>query len=585
MAVLTNPTDLARETLKLLASRRIAPTPENFTRLYHEIAGTRAATESADERIAQVVRQACDAYPALNGLARVARTLEERDYIQFSAALVALAGGREAAVRHNWGLLLRDILRQLEMRQTGVTLSRKREGLERLLIGFSNDSQLFDKLEALLKTWSEIQESTSGAPEVVSNGDGIAGVPARPASAEAETIRQLRELLAQTLDFGLAARLTRFPDLAMEARRLAQSAREATSAEALPKYATQLRQFFFRLEVRGEYDADLLDALLRLLSLLLQNIGQLVDEDKWLTGQVEIMREVIREPLTTDKINEAERRFKDVIYKQSMLKHSLIEAKDSLKRLVGVFVQRLSELTTSTTDYHDKVEAYVGRVEGADDVVSLKNIVEDLMVDTRSMQVDMLRYRDEMAEARRQAESAETRIRKLEAELEQVSEQVSQDQLTGALNRRGLEDAMQREMARAERSGRPLSVAVLDLDNFKRLNDTYGHQAGDEALIHLISVVRKTLRPTDIVARYGGEEFIILFSETLLEQAVATTKRLQRELTKRYFLHNNERLLITFSAGVAQLKPGDTQEIVFARADKAMYQAKLQGRNRVVVAD
>lgn len=586
MAVLTNPTDLARETLKLLATRRIAPTPENFTRLYHEIAGTRAANESADERIAQVVRQAADGYPALNGLARIARTLEDRDYIQFSAALVALAGGREAAVRHNWGLLLRDILRQLEMRQTGVTLSRKREGLERLLIGFSNDSQLFDKLEALLKTWSEIPESTSGTPEVISTGgEGAALGAARPPSPDAETIRQLRELLAQTLDFGLAARLTRFPDLAMEARRLAQSAREPASTEVLLKYATQLRQFFFRLEVRGEYDADLLDALLRLLSLLLQNIGQLVDEDKWLTGQVEIMREVIREPLTTDKINEAERRFKEVIYKQSMLKHSLIEAKDSLKRLVGVFVQRLSELTTSTTDYHDKVEAYVGRVEGADDVVSLKNIVEELMVDTRSMQVDMLRYRDEMAEARRQAESAETRVRKLEAELEQVSEQVSQDQLTGALNRRGLEDAMQREMARAERSGRPLSVAVLDLDNFKRLNDTYGHQAGDEALIHLINVVRKTLRPTDIVARYGGEEFIILFSETQLEQAVATTKRLQRELTKRYFLHNNERLLITFSAGVAQLKPGDTQEIVFARADKAMYQAKLQGRNRVVVAD
>ena len=585
MAVLTNPTDLARETLKLLATRRIAPTPENFTRLYHEIAGTRGSVESGDERIAQVVRQAADAYPALSGLARIARTLDERDYIQFGAALVALAGGRETAVRHNWGLLLRDILRQLEVRQTGVTLSRKREGLERLLIGFSNDSQLFDKLEALLKTWSEIPESTSAAPEVVSSGEGAVQIAARPASAEAETIRQLRELLAQTLDFGLAARLTRFPDLALEARRLAQSAREATTGEVLLKYATQLRQFFFRLEVRGEYDADLLDALLRLLSLLLQNIGQLVDEDKWLTGQVEIMREVIREPLTTDKINEAERRFKEVIYKQSMLKHSLIEAKDSLKRLVGVFVQRLSELTTSTTDYHDKVEAYVGRVEGADDVVSLKNIVEELMVDTRSMQVDMLRYRDEMAEARRQAESAETRVRKLEVELEQVSEQVSQDQLTGALNRRGLEDAMQREMARAERSGRPLSVAVLDLDNFKRLNDTYGHQAGDEALIHLIGVVRKTLRPTDIVARYGGEEFIILFSETQLEQAVATTKRLQRELTKRYFLHNNERLLITFSAGVAQLKPGDTQEIVFARADKAMYQAKLQGRNRVVVAD
>ena len=173
-------------------------------------------------------------------------------------------------------------------------------------------------------------------------------------------------------------------------------------------------------------------------------------------------------------------------------------------------------------------------------------------------------------------------MRTLQAELEQVSEQVSQDQLTGALNRRGLDEAMQREISRAARRKMPLSVAVLDLDNFKRLNDTYGHQAGDDALIHLTRVVKKTLRPTDIVARFGGEEFIVLYSDTALEPAVEITRRLQRELTKRYFLHNNERLLITFSAGVAQFKPGETQEQVFARADKAMYQAKLQGKNRVV---
>jgi diguanylate cyclase len=144
---------------------------------------------------------------------------------------------------------------------------------------------------------------------------------------------------------------------------------------------------------------------------------------------------------------------------------------------------------------------------------------------------------------------------------------------------------MQREIARAERRKSGLCVAVLDLDDFKKLNDTYGHQAGDDALVHLTKVVRKTLRPTDTVARYGGEEFIILFSETDLEQAVSVMRRLQRELTKRFFLHNNERLLITFSAGVAMLAPGESQEAVFARADKAMYQAKVQGKNRVVSAE
>jgi len=148
-----------------------------------------------------------------------------------------------------------------------------------------------------------------------------------------------------------------------------------------------------------------------------------------------------------------------------------------------------------------------------------------------------------------------------------------------------MEDAMAREIARATRSKKPLCVSVLDVDNFKKLNDTHGHAAGDAALVHLAKVIKHTVRPTDVIARYGGEEFIIILTETGLDEAVKVTGRLQRELTKRFFLHNNERLLITFSAGVAEYRPGDTDESLFQRADKAMYQAKVQGKNRVVRAE
>jgi diguanylate cyclase len=583
MAVLTNPTDLARETLKLLATRRIAPTPENYQRYYHEIAGTRPEKEAGgDDRTTDLLRQAAKANPTLAPLARLARLLEDGDLAQFGALLVGLASGREGA-RHDWGAALREMLRSLDARQTGSSLARKKEGLERLLIHFGTDPQLFDKLQSLIRSWNEVPEPTATVFEL----DPEAQHPARPPPAPVLTdgTRQLRELLAVTLESGVAARLERFPQLADEARALAQSARESRDADAWARLASQLRPFFFKIEVRGETDAELLDALLRLLGLLVNNIAELVEDDKWLSGQVAVIREVINEPLTTERIGEAERRFKEVVYKQSMLKHSLSEAKSTLKDLIGLFVTRLSEMTASASGYHDRVGTYAGRLATADDIDTLKTIVNELMSDTRSMQMDMTRYRDEMVEARRQAEAAEGKVRKLEVELEHVSEQVSQDQLTGALNRRGLDDAMQREMARADRRKSGLCVAVLDLDNFKKLNDTYGHQAGDDALVHLIKVVRKTVRPTDTVARYGGEEFIILFSETDLEQAVSVMRRLQRELTKRFFLHNNERLLITFSAGVAMLAPGETQESIFARADKAMYQAKVQGKNRVVSAE
>ena len=165
MAVLTNPTDLARETLKLLAARRIAPTPENFAQLYHEIAGTRPSREAPEDRAAQVIRQAADAYPAVTALQRLARTFEEQDYTQFSASLVSLAGGKESGVRHEWGLLLKDLLRHLDARQSATGHARKREALERVLINFSSNAQLFDKLEALAKSWSETSDS-GATPQV-----------------------------------------------------------------------------------------------------------------------------------------------------------------------------------------------------------------------------------------------------------------------------------------------------------------------------------------------------------------------------------------------------------------------------------
>jgi diguanylate cyclase len=126
---------------------------------------------------------------------------------------------------------------------------------------------------------------------------------------------------------------------------------------------------------------------------------------------------------------------------------------------------------------------------------------------------------------------------------------------------------------------------MLDLDDFKRLNDTYGHQAGDAALKHLVRIVKDTLRSMDVIARFGGEEFLILLPETTAEAAAQTMTRLQRELTKHFFMHENDKLLITFSAGVALRIPNEEQAALVARADQAMYRAKKAGKNRVMVAE
>jgi diguanylate cyclase len=152
------------------------------------------------------------------------------------------------------------------------------------------------------------------------------------------------------------------------------------------------------------------------------------------------------------------------------------------------------------------------------------------------------------------------------------------------LNRRGLNEAFEREVATVQRSSRPLSIALLDIDNLHDLNDKHGRQAGDDALAHLASVIKETVRPTDVVARFRAQEFLLLLPGSDIGQGVDVMVRLQRELTKRFFLHDNNRLLITFSAGVAAYAPGDSQADAVKRVEGALQRAKRAGRNQVGAA-
>ena len=283
-------------------------------------------------------------------------------------------------------------------------------------------------------------------------------------------------------------------------------------------------------------------------------------------------------------IADAERKLRDAIIKQSLLKKGLTDAKSTLKSLMTTFIDRLGAITESTGDYHQKIEGYSHKISQSNNITELSHLLDDIMQDTRVIQASALRSHEDLLESRKQVGQAEARIATLERELAEVSELVQQDQLTGALNRRGLDAAFDRETKRLERSQSPLCVALLDIDDFKRLNDTMGHQVGDQALVHLCNVIRDALRPGDSVSRYGGEEFAILLPEVELEEAASTLERLQRELTKKFFLYENDRVLVTFSAGVALRATEESQEEVLGRADKAMYQAKRTGKNRVCIA-
>ncbi|HTY99150.1 MAG TPA: GGDEF domain-containing protein, partial [Rhodocyclaceae bacterium] len=334
----------------------------------------------------------------------------------------------------------------------------------------------------------------------------------------------------------------------------------------------------------AEDQAELRGALLHLLQLVVENIDQLVIDDQWLHGQIAVVSDLVRQPLSLRQMDDVERRLKDLIYKQSALKKNLNEAKDRLKAMLATFIDRLADFSVSTGDYHDKIERCAEKISHANDIGELSDVLGEVMQETRGIQLSAQRSHEELTDMRRRVGEAEKEISRLQDELAQASEMVRHDALTGALNRKGMEEALEREVGRVRRRQSRLCVALLDIDNFKKINDRLGHQVGDEALVHLAGVTLQTIRPQDTLARYGGEEFVVLLPDTSLDDAIKAMVRVQRELTKRYFLHNNEKILITFSCGVAEQGESERSADALRRADQAMYLAKRAGKNRVVAA-
>jgi diguanylate cyclase (GGDEF)-like protein len=159
-----------------------------------------------------------------------------------------------------------------------------------------------------------------------------------------------------------------------------------------------------------------------------------------------------------------------------------------------------------------------------------------------------------------------------------------QDQLTGAYNRRAYDKRAAEEMDRFQRYGNVFSLLLIDADNFKRINDNYGHAIGDKCLKEIIKRTMALMRKVDMLARYGGEEFTIIMPETDKEGARQAAEKIRENIEKIEFIYKEEKVTVTVSIGVSEISQDDkTFEALFERADIAVYQAKSKGRNQVVV--
>jgi diguanylate cyclase (GGDEF)-like protein len=200
---------------------------------------------------------------------------------------------------------------------------------------------------------------------------------------------------------------------------------------------------------------------------------------------------------------------------------------------------------------------------------------------------EILLLNQDLSNAGRELHRKNAGLVRLNQQLKEANDKILEltrtDALTQVANRRFLEERLAEMAGLAGRTGHPLSLVMADLDHFKHVNDTFGHEAGDRVLVGFARYVKNSIRVSDLVARFGGEEFVILLPETAAPQARAMAERIRKALATMDLLDG--RHFVTASFGVSQFRPQDETPEFIKRADEALYRAKQGGRNRVVVAE
>src|SRR5690606_11331128 len=226
------------------------------------------------------------------------------------------------------------------------------------------------------------------------------------------------------------------------------------------------------------------------------------EDGSWLRGQVAAVRGLLSGRPDAQAMEATRQGLRELAYQQGLLRKGIDQTKDAMRVMMASFVEGLDGMAAHTGEFQDRLQAHMAAISEARTIADLGHRLEDVLDDTRRLQAQALRSHEQLQAARADVEAAEARVRELESRLRDIGELASSDPLTGALNRRGLEELYPRLLDQAEREGWPLAVAVLDLDEFRKLNGTHGHAGGDAALRHVVEVLRERLRKDDVLARF-----------------------------------------------------------------------------------
>jgi diguanylate cyclase len=230
-----------------------------------------------------------------------------------------------------------------------------------------------------------------------------------------------------------------------------------------------------------------------------------------------------------------------------------------------------------TAQYSKKLQSYSRKLNAAQEITDIQHIIKDLLEETGKME-------DASSGLQKKLEQATDEAQMLRQKLEKKEREVLLDVLTGLHNRKAFDRALQELYDTFREKKTVFSLIMLDIDFFKKFNDTYGHKIGDEVLHIVGTTLKECIKGKDLAARYGGEEFVILLPSTTLANALIVAEQIRQEIAGKTlkFKKTGERIgTISCSLGVSQMQPGDTTDTIVERADRALYVAKHSGRNNV----
>jgi diguanylate cyclase len=327
--------------------------------------------------------------------------------------------------------------------------------------------------------------------------------------------------------------------------------------------------------------------------------------DPELSKAAEALDSKLSDALTLDRMSPLLASLTDIVGQRiARIENARREAEALLEQLVGRLDEISKYIVEQSQTHNDamasseslnsqltgEIKAMSSTIEASSDLKQIRDFVRNKLESIgrhlfefrqrESERVSVMRARND--EMQKRVTELEAEANKLQTQL-QAEQQVSMvDALTKIPNRLAYDKRITQELQRWKRFGHPVCIAVWDVDHFKKVNDTYGHRAGDRVLCSVADHLSKNARSTDFVARYGGEEFVMLLAGTNVTNALQLVDKLRTAIGKLGFHYSGQPVSITISCGLTELKTGDTPDAAFERADKALYAAKKEGRNRCI---